>query len=154
MIGEIVRYWTKWGEELTLPQLREIVKGNQIELHETSKEMQDQFVKANPEMKHSEEFKAGDILDEYRNGKVYQPVVYRFFSEGKHWVSARLNDQIAYNPEEIRKLQPDQLKELADEVLKNNNLDLIGDNTPVEILLKDVKSMLIEMGKKVKELNL
>lgn len=96
----------------------------------------------------SVEFKEGEIVDEYINGKVFQPVVYRFFAENKHWVSGGKTDSRVWNPDEIRKIDPDaDLKNIADEVItefyKENKFKLS------EPLRKDVIQIAIEAMKKV-----
>lgn len=121
-----------------------------IEEVETIKEApakhQDQFVKANPDMSHSVEFKEGEMVEVNDGGFAWVKRKYRFFAENKYWFGNSEGLVLSYKF--VRKIDPDkELKELADEVMKDYYKH--SDYKLSPSLKIEVKSMLIEMGKKV-----
>lgn len=128
---------TIFDKVLTLSQLREIVSTPEIK--EAQKEMQDAFVKANPDMKHSEpQFKAGQIVDVWNKDDKsdLQPAKYRFFADGKYWCETCASD-IVVNFKNIEPNSECKLREKAEELYNKWNLPPY--TTTKEIIIEAIK---------------
>ena len=114
-----------------------------IEEVETIKEApakhQDQFVKANPDMSHSVEFKEGEMVDVYLEG-TWCERKYAFFVSGEHWYYNLSIEDTVHIADDIRKIDPDkEIKQYAKEIMKRY----------IERDDKRMELMLIEAMKKV-----
>ena len=97
---------------ITINQLRDIVNGNREE-------------------EPRQQFQPGDIVEEWFDGAISKPVVYRFFIEGKNWVSETPASLKVYVPQEIRPFESKvvrKVKELVKVMMETDdwsNYDII-----------------------------
>lgn len=95
------------------------------------------------------EFKKGEMVEctSYDHKSHWRKMTYAGFMNGKHWVKI-MDEAHLQACEEIRKIDPDrELKQWAEEIINDFYKD--SSYKLSEPLLKDVKSMLLEMGKRV-----
>ncbi len=132
---------TIFDKVLTLSQLREIVSTPEIK--EAQKEMQDAFVKANPDMKHSEpQFKAGDVIIYETicgspNGEIKDSAYgtyIQYYKDDRHIIE----DQHGFITESNSIRHPkDKIKEKAEELYNKWNLPPY--TTTKEIIIEAIK---------------
>ncbi len=97
---------------ITINQLRDVVNGNKEE-------------------EPRQQFQPGDIVDEWFDGAISKPVVYRFSIEGKDWVSETPASLKVYVPQEIRPFESKvvrKVKELVKVMVETDdwsNYDII-----------------------------
>lgn len=134
---------------LSLDQLREIVRGEKAPENFNNKCLIEAFSEV-PDLSQPVEFKEGEMVEVYLEG-TWCERKYAFFVSGEHWYYNLSINNTVHIADEIRKIDPDkELKELADEVIVSYKDAFAFDIKDVEMYqVRDVKSMLIEMGKKV-----
>lgn len=130
---------------LTLDQLREIVRGEKA-FKEAPVEHQDQFVKANPEMSHSVEFKEGEMV-EVKDISGLCLVVH--VDGDMAWVIDENNRHYLPFLSDISKIDPDkELKEFAETIARKyvfGKHDALTDKQEVIDMTNDI----VEAMKKV-----